>query len=314
MHLGYKPYCLVIESRPGIQLGLERQAWIVPVGIHGECSQGQKVDAVAVLEGLQVGIAEADSKDIGHTGGTAGGGSHPEQVVVAPLEVHIMVLAEQVHNLVRPWTAVVDVADDVQRVDRQPLDNVGHGDDEVVGRAGGDDGIEDSVDILVLVVVCQGLMYEFLDDVGKFRRQGLPHLRAGVLRGRGHQHPHEVHDSDPVPLGHILLLGLDQLELALGIIDKGTQLLLLLLLELEAEELVHLALDCPGGIAQHMLHRVILAVQVGHEMLRTLGQVENRLEIDNLRNRRLNGRKTLGEQLQIFYVFYHKSLGYLLIR
>ena len=47
--------------------------------------------------------------------------------------------------------AVIDVADDVERVDDQPLDEVAESDDKLVSTMRLDDGVDDDVEVLVLV-------------------------------------------------------------------------------------------------------------------------------------------------------------------
>ncbi len=58
---------------------------------------------------------------------------HPERVVIAPLDVVVLVSLERVHDDVGALAAVVDVAEDVQRIDAQTLDHVADGDDEFIG-------------------------------------------------------------------------------------------------------------------------------------------------------------------------------------
>ena len=58
-----------------------------------------------------------------------------------------MVLAQGVENDMCTSSAVVDIAKDVQLVDSQSLDDVANGDNEVVGTACRDDGIDDDIDV-----------------------------------------------------------------------------------------------------------------------------------------------------------------------
>ena len=87
-----------------------------------------------------------------------------------------MVVAERVHNQVGTWSAVINVAEDVQTVDGQALDEVADGYDEMVGAARADDGLDDDVEVSLLVVVLRRLVQQFLNDVCKFFRQALAHL------------------------------------------------------------------------------------------------------------------------------------------
>ena len=73
--------------------------------------------------------------------------------MVAPLDVPAVVFFHEVHDDVCAGSSVVDVAKDVQLVDHQPLDDVGQGDDEVVGPSGRDDGLDDDFVISNLVIL-----------------------------------------------------------------------------------------------------------------------------------------------------------------
>lgn len=81
-----------------------------------------------------------------------------------------------------PGPPVEDIAQDVKRVDGQPLDKVAQCHDEVIGTVCVDDGTDDDVDVCLLVGVHAAFVQQFLYDVGKFFGQGLAHFRAGVFR------------------------------------------------------------------------------------------------------------------------------------
>ena len=78
-----------------------------------------------------------------------------------------MIAAHLVEDDMCSWTTVVDVAQDMELVDGESLDDVSDGYNEVVGTPSADDGIHDDVDVGRLVMVFGMLMQEFLDDVGK---------------------------------------------------------------------------------------------------------------------------------------------------
>lgn len=85
--------------------------------------------------------------------------------MVSPLDVEVMIVAKRVHDDVRTRSAVVDIAHDVQGVDRQPLDKVAHGYDEVVCPLGGDDRADDHIDIGMLVGLYGRFVQQLLNDV-----------------------------------------------------------------------------------------------------------------------------------------------------
>ena len=147
--------------------------------------------------------------------------------MIAPLDVPGVILAQRVHNLVGSRAAVVDVAEDVELVDGQPLYHVADGADEVVGSACRDDGVDDHGHIGGLVLILRTLVQQFLDDVAEVLGERLAHLRAGVFRGDVAAHFHQLVDGDAVPVVDVLLLGLDELQLLLRIVDERAEFLLL---------------------------------------------------------------------------------------
>ena len=155
---------------------------------------------------------------------------------------------------------VVDVAEDMELVDGQALDDVGDGYDEIVGATRGDDGVDNDIDVGGLVVVVGTLMKELLDDVGEIGGQRLAHLRAGVFARHVAAHGHQVVERNVVPIIDVGLRILHQLKLLLRIIDERAQLALLAVAKGGAEELVHFTLDVARGVLQHVLKSLILSV------------------------------------------------------
>ena len=92
------------------------------IGGVGEGDEFAQGDAVVVLENLIVVVAQVVAQHRGDAGGLAGCGAHPQQVVVAPLDIERMIGEQTVHNLGRAATAVKNVADQVQVVDGEALD------------------------------------------------------------------------------------------------------------------------------------------------------------------------------------------------
>ena len=177
VHLSDEAYrLLVVCVSPIFYFGDKRRVGAVFVRLHGKGCQRHHVDAVALLKCLRVGVAQRKAQHACNTGLVSSGGSHPQNVVVAPLDVQMMVVAERVHNQVGTWSAVINVAEDVQTVDGQALDEVADGYDEMADAARADDGLDDDVEVSLLVVVLRRLVQQFLNDVCKFFRQALAHL------------------------------------------------------------------------------------------------------------------------------------------
>ena len=92
-----------------------------------------------------------------------------------------MVVADRIHDDMRTGSAVVDVADDVQRVNCQTLYQLAHGNDEIVGAAGVYDCGYNLVEVGVFIWIGLCFVQQFLDYVAEILRQGFVDFRAGVF-------------------------------------------------------------------------------------------------------------------------------------
>ena len=302
MHLRRQLQRLLVHLRVLQQNGLERLAGVVAVLLQRKRRQRQQVDAVAVLQRCEVGVAQTQAQHVADAGVVARGSTHPQHVVIAPLDVPRLVAAHHVHDDVRPRSAVVDVAQDVQLVDGQPLYDVTQGADEVVGAPRRDDGVHDDRHVGRLVLVVGTLVQQLLNDVRELLRQRLAHLRARVLRRHVAAHLHQLVNRQVVPVVHILLCRLDELQFLFGVVDQRAQLLLLRLAYRVAENLTHLALDVARRVLQHVLEGLVLAVNVGQEVLRTLRQVHDSLQVDYFLRRVGYCRERLRQQSQVVHI------------
>ena len=302
VHLCRQQQRLLVNLIVFQQFGHELGARVVAVGLQGKSGQGDEVDAIAVLEGGQVSVAKRQAQHVADAGIVACAGSHPEHVVVSPLDVPRLVSPHDVHDDVGSRATVVDVAKYVQLVDGQPLDDVAQGADEIVGTSCRYDGVDNDGHVSGLVLVVGTFVQQFLDDVGELAGQRFAHLRAGVLRRYVATHFHQLVYGDVIPVVDVLVDGLDQFQFLLRVVDERTQLLLLGLADGVAENLVDLALDVARGVLQHVLESLVFAMQVGQEVLGALGQVHDGLQVDDFFGSIGNRRERLREQIQVVHV------------
>ena len=75
-----------------------------------------------------------------------------------------------------------------------------------------------------------------------------------------------------------------------GVVDKRAKLTPLTLGDEAVKQIVNLLANDARAVVENMLERLRLAVKVAQEMLRSLGEIEYRLEIYHRRARRLNRR------------------------
>ena len=111
-----------LEQKDGDGLKRSRFAHGTGVGLAGEQRQRAQADAVTGFQQLHVVVLQAAAHDGGHAHGVAGGRAHPQDIMVAPFDVHGVVIQQQIHDSVRMGAAIVDIAHDVQPVYRQALD------------------------------------------------------------------------------------------------------------------------------------------------------------------------------------------------
>ena len=178
------------------------------VGGIGGTGKGDKLaqrDTIVVLEDLVVVVAQVVAQHRGDTGGLAGSGAHPQQIVVAPLNVERMVGEQAVHNLGSAAATVEDIAHQVQVVDGQALDERGERLDKVVGAGGLQNGLHDALVIThAIVVLVRMRVQQLVDDVGVIAWDGLTHLGARIAaRKRAGDHD-ELVKHRLVPGGRVL--------------------------------------------------------------------------------------------------------------
>ena len=285
------------------QLHLKTVDVAVLVYLVGKDRQRPQRDAVARLDDFQIVVAQRVGQYGGHQGAGAGGGPHPQHVVVAPLDIHAVVVHQRVQNDVRPRTTVKDIAHQMKMVHRQSLDELAQLHQEVGGPVDVDDGGNDILVIVPLVHVLIVSMDHFINDVGVLRRHSLTDLGTGVFGADQTAHLDQAVEGDPVPLPHIGRLPLNLLQFFLGIVDKGGQLVQIGLGYGGGKQAVQLLAYHAGSRVQDVKEGLILAVYVGDKVLSAFGQVLNGVEVDDLGAGSLDIWVLPGQHFQIVQVF-----------
>ncbi len=126
-----------------------------------------------------------------------------------------------------------------------------------------------------LRIIClRTRVHELRDDrLVALRRKGT-HLRSRVFITHELRQLEQLRQIAPVPVRRITTIRRDLLDFLLRIVDQRQESRLFLLAEPLAEHILHLLADDSGAIVQYMEKGRILAVQVAHEMLRSLRQGE----------------------------------------
>ncbi len=152
MHLSDQAQSLLIIMSVGkIHLRHEDGARIIGIRIHCKSSQWKQIDSVSVFKRAQVAVAHGHTYHVGNTTIVTGSCTHPENIMISPLNIEVMVIAQRIHDDMRARTTVVNIAYDMKRVNSQTLNQIAHSDNEIVGTLGSDNRADNYIDISMLV-------------------------------------------------------------------------------------------------------------------------------------------------------------------
>ena len=183
MHLAYEARRLhVADIFRNANLRHELIARVISIFLHCKSGKGEQVYPISVFQHRLVVISHGNPYDIGYATVIAGSSSHPQYVMVAPLEIHIMITAKHVHNVMRSRSSVEYIAENVKRIYREPLDEIAHSYDKFIRTVYRYDGTHDAIHISLFVWSQRTLVQQFLYDIGKIFRQCLAYFGACVLR------------------------------------------------------------------------------------------------------------------------------------
>ena len=88
----------------------EERTRVAGISFHGKGGERQEVDAVSVFQHGEVAVAHGKAQHVGYVAVVSRSRPHPEDVVVPPLDVEVVVIAEGVHDDVRAGAAVENIA------------------------------------------------------------------------------------------------------------------------------------------------------------------------------------------------------------
>ena len=182
----------------------------------------------------------------------------------------------------------------------EPLDEVGERADEVLDGVGLQDARDDAVVVAHAVVALVGVrVQELVDDVGVVARDRLPDLRSGVAARERPGHGDEVPERGAVPGGGVGVGGAHKPEFLVRIIYKRAQVGPLALTHGLAEHDLDMLPYHPRAVVQDVHEGLVLTVQIAHEVLGALGEVQDGLQVDDLGEDGLLGGELLGQERQV---------------
>ena len=125
MHLHFR---LLLDTAQHIRismvLNLEQFTLIIRINLQGKIGQRHQINAVIILQCRQISISGTNSNHIGNTGRLSGSGSHPEQIMIPPLNIHRMVIHQMIHDFHSTRASVINIAHNMQMIDNQTLNQL----------------------------------------------------------------------------------------------------------------------------------------------------------------------------------------------
>ena len=220
--------------------------------------------------------------------------------MVSPLDVDVVVRHQAVHDAVAVRAAVIDVAHHVQVLDGQALDEHAERADEVVADAVFHDGVNDALVVLVAAHLAgtRGAQ-ELLEDGGVVGGQRLAYVGARVEARDVPREPDQVHERLPVPVGQVEVAPAQLGEPLLGVVDERAEFVFGKVVHGVAEDRLHVLADDARAVVEDVLEGQVLAVDVAHEVLGALGEVELCLKVDDLGVGLAHGGKLTREEAEV---------------
>ena len=187
--------------------------------------------------------------------------------MVAPLNVDLVVIHQRIQYPVRTRPPVVNIADHMQSGDGQTLDQFSQMYDVVLGPACVDDRLKQALIVIGFVFDLGLLVKQFLDQRRHMWRQELPDRFAAILGSQQLAKLDQPDQGQPAPLGRVRHRLQHQRRFFLRVVNQRSQIALLTLGQRIGEHFLDLAPDRTCAVANHMLKRLVFAVDIGQKML-----------------------------------------------
>ena len=171
----------------------------------------------------------------------------------------------------------------MQMIYNQTLDQLCQRNDKVLCTADFDDSINNRIIISFFIQNLCLLCDQLFNYIGIIRRKCLAYFRSGVLGGSSFTDFDETIQGNLVPVLHIFFRFLNQIHLLFRIVDQGCKGTFIIVAKGVAEYIINFLSYCTGTVSQYMGKCLVFTVEVGHKVLCSLGQIQDRLKVDDLR-------------------------------
>ena len=152
----------------------------------------------------------------------------------------------------RPRSAVVQIAQDMNTFDGKPPDHVAECDNKMLGALRGNDRADNAVIIRLFVLHFFLFAKQLFDDVSVVLRQHFAHARTGIFGRDTAVDAYQTVNRRSVPIVAFLVRRGELRKLLLGIIDERGKLLFLLARKRAPKFFFDLFGDRPRTVFQNM--------------------------------------------------------------
>ena len=181
----------------------EADTGVVLIRIKRETSQRQNIDSVGIFENRKVSVTRAVSHDMSNTAALTERSAHPHDVMIAPLNINRMVIDKGLHDRIRMRAAIVNIANNMQSLNGQTLNQPTQRFNECRPPASSYNGIDDGSIIRFFIEVARIGIHKLFDDVSEVFGQGFANTRTGVFTRGTFAYGNQTRQHFSVPRSHI---------------------------------------------------------------------------------------------------------------
>ena len=247
VHFGCQPRIYRIVDILIQNMGGKSFTGVIPVGIGRKHGQRAQIYAVPILQNIKAVVADGNPKHIADTGRIPCDRPHPGDIMIAPLDIHIMKIHQFIHNQIGSGPSVKDISDNMQAVYGKALNQLTQSTDKFPCNPHVNDGADNlTVEhffIIPIVIHMEHLIY----NICKIRRQLLADLGTGILGGDYLTDLQQPVYGDSLPVLRIIAGLYNLIQYLVRIIDQIGQLLFLCLGNHISECLFYLLTDDSRG-------------------------------------------------------------------
>ena len=253
------------------QFDMERGKISILIDFVGENRQGPQGNAVTGLDDLQIVIVNGIRKHSGNQCAGTGGGTHPQNVVVAPLNVHTVHVEQAVQDNICPGTTVKNISHNVQMIYSQLLDHMADRLNHFCCLTNLDNGGDHALIVISLIGFIVTNMEKFVNDKLVILRHGRANLVAGIFNRYKTTDLHQPVQGNAIPFIQIVDFISNQGQFFSRIVNQSRQIIPIPLGEGVAEKFIEFFLYFTGAGVDNMGKGFMLSVNVRDKVFGALG-------------------------------------------